>query len=916
MSQLILDPVLSGYNLAKVNDNFKRIEAAFNNLLLHKDGSKALTDDLDVNSQKLLNVGGIEIGGVDLLQSISQLQEEFYSYVTELENYKTVVDGILEEAISYGAVDKKAIGNSQRVFTTSQAYAKNATLTLPLRYIVGKNSMRLNIDHYYEFYLGKDYEEIGTIGQESTSIKILRNSGLAVGTVIEQWVDGDNDLYSIYATAQSLQSLLTNSYPPAKIQEFISSVSSIEALGIEDKIEELWSIYNNLTQLQVSFANTVADINTKYSTITDMYEDIGTRYNLLATLYPQLVELVANTDFDLDELDTAVGELLTAVGELQDLTETIETNAATASAAATTATTKASEASQSAVDASSYAQAASNSATAASDSASAASTSAATASTKASNAATSETNAANSASAAAASASAAAASAAEAQEIVDMYDEASEEAGRIVSSADQIVTDYQNSVADIAAMVEGSDEAIQARNLDIEHSAKTWAQLIEDGAEEFAGFQVSDYYKKTEINAALANKEDTISYDSTVTENSENVPTSGAVYTAIKTAIDNVEIDVDSTVTENGDNPVKSSGIYSYVANLITTTRTWVSTQISNALSSISNLSISGVLSLGHRIIMKDATNGDEQPVITVYTDGDSEHNYGLQMVIGAAGNTFIGGGESALSVYNAGVSSATAENMHVSADGIVYVISNCNTISERKVSSFNNDGTLTLNASPSASDSSKLAATTEYVKNNVPKSVGSGTKPVYTNANGVVTASGSNVGSVTRPICMVSGTLTQCTYTLGKSVPSDAVFTDHTYSNFVKSGSTAAAGLVPKPSTTAGTTKYLREDCTWQVPPNTTNFVKQDNGALAVGSYVIAATKATVNSGSTTAGSNLKPIGFDGYTSSSDYNYQTTQGSTLSGTWRNVSGVQLKTSTSGTFGDGAAGAGLWQRTA
>ena len=45
---------------------------------------------------------------------------------------------------------------------------------------------------------------------------------------------------------------------------------------------------------------------------------------------------------------------------------------------------------------------------------------------------------------------------------------------------------------------------------------------------------------------------------------------------------------------------------------------------------------------------------------------------------------------------------------------------------------------------------------------------------------------------------------------------------TDHTYSNFVKSGSSAAAGLVPKPDTTAGTTKYLREDGTWQVPPNT----------------------------------------------------------------------------------------------
>lgn len=44
----------------------------------------------------------------------------------------------------------------------------------------------------------------------------------------------------------------------------------------------------------------------------------------------------------------------------------------------------------------------------------------------------------------------------------------------------------------------------------------------------------------------------------------------------------------------------------------------------------------------------------------------------------------------------------------------------------------------------------------------------------------------------------------------------------DTTYSNFVKSGSGAAAGLVPAPSTTAGTTKYLREDGTWQVPPDT----------------------------------------------------------------------------------------------
>jgi hypothetical protein len=44
----------------------------------------------------------------------------------------------------------------------------------------------------------------------------------------------------------------------------------------------------------------------------------------------------------------------------------------------------------------------------------------------------------------------------------------------------------------------------------------------------------------------------------------------------------------------------------------------------------------------------------------------------------------------------------------------------------------------------------------------------------------------------------------------------------NHTHDNFVKSGSGAKAGFVPKPSTTAGTTKYLREDGTWTVPPDT----------------------------------------------------------------------------------------------
>ena len=50
-------------------------------------------------------------------------------------------------------------------------------------------------------------------------------------------------------------------------------------------------------------------------------------------------------------------------------------------------------------------------------------------------------------------------------------------------------------------------------------------------------------------------------------------------------------------------------------------------------------------------------------------------------------------------------------------------------------------------------------------------------------------------------------------------------------YSNFVKSGTGAAAGLVPSPGTTAGTGKFLCEDGTWKIPSyiaNTDEKVKQ----------------------------------------------------------------------------------------
>ena len=58
--------------------------------------------------------------------------------------------------------------------------------------------------------------------------------------------------------------------------------------------------------------------------------------------------------------------------------------------------------------------------------------------------------------------------------------------------------------------------------------------------------------------------------------------------------------------------------------------------------------------------------------------------------------------------------------------------------------------------------------------------------------------------------------------HTVASDVPANAKFTDTQYSPFAKSGTGAKAGLVPSPSTTAGTSKYLCENGTWAVPPDT----------------------------------------------------------------------------------------------
>lgn len=106
-------------------------------------------------------------------------------------------------------------------------------------------------------------------------------------------------------------------------------------------------------------------------------------------------------------------------------------------------------------------------------------------------------------------------------------------------------------------------------------------------------------------------------------------------------------------------------------------------------------------------------------------------------------------------------------------------------------------------------------------------------TPPNNNTWRGIYVGGASKVGTGTNtlPINFAAGSNVSITYEAagtGSGQSGNAGYfnvkisaTDTKYSDFVKSGSGAKAGLVPAPSTTAGTTHYLREDGTWTVPPN-----------------------------------------------------------------------------------------------
>ena len=117
--------------------------------------------------------------------------------------------------------------------------------------------------------------------------------------------------------------------------------------------------------------------------------------------------------------------------------------------------------------------------------------------------------------------------------------------------------------------------------------------------------------------------------------------------------------------------------------------------------------------------------------------------------------------------------------------------------------------------------------------------------------ANSAVKLDTATAGSATQPVYFSGGKPVATTYTLGKSVPSNAVFTDTTYSTMTAATASAAGngGLVPAPA--AGKQgQFLRGDGTWATPTNTTYSVFKGATSSAAGSSGLVPAPATGNVG------------------------------------------------------------------
>jgi hypothetical protein len=86
MAKLTLPTISSGYaTTTQLNNAFDAIETELQNKVLYRDNPvgepNVMEQDLDMNSNKILNASSIEVGGVDFLAQMQTIYDDYLALV-------------------------------------------------------------------------------------------------------------------------------------------------------------------------------------------------------------------------------------------------------------------------------------------------------------------------------------------------------------------------------------------------------------------------------------------------------------------------------------------------------------------------------------------------------------------------------------------------------------------------------------------------------------------------------------------------------------------------------------------------------------------------------------------------------------------------------------------------------------------
>ena len=89
MAKLTLPTISSGYaTTTQLNNAFDAIEAELQNKVLYRDNPvgepNVMEQDLDMNSNKIINVGDIEVGGVNVITEMNNIYNDYEALVNRV----------------------------------------------------------------------------------------------------------------------------------------------------------------------------------------------------------------------------------------------------------------------------------------------------------------------------------------------------------------------------------------------------------------------------------------------------------------------------------------------------------------------------------------------------------------------------------------------------------------------------------------------------------------------------------------------------------------------------------------------------------------------------------------------------------------------------------------------------------------